>query len=82
MARILIVREDDPTTLPEAREFLKRVEGGLGEVFNAARLLANHPKQANALIDFVQSVRYRNNLTPTFTELAYTAASVTNRCHY
>jgi len=70
MARILTVREDDPTTVPEAREFLKKVEGGLGEVFNAARLLPNHPKQANALIDFVQSVRYRNNLTPTFTELA------------
>ena len=82
MARILTVREDNPTTFPEAREFLKRVEGGLGEVFHAARLLANHPKQANALMDFVQSVRYRSNLTPTFTELAYTTASVTNRCHY
>jgi hypothetical protein len=45
------------------------VEGGLGEVFNAVRLLANHPRQANALIDFVRSVRYNNSLTPTLTEL-------------
>ena len=30
MARIPLVREDDPAAPPEAREFLKRVEGGLG----------------------------------------------------
>ena len=65
MVRIPTVREDDPGTPPEAREFLKRVEGGLGEVFNAARLLANHPQQANALIEFVRSVRHHNSLTPT-----------------
>ena len=82
MARIPMMREDDPTTPLEAREFLKRVGGDLGEVFNAVRLLANHPQQANALIDFVRSVRYHNSLTPTLTELAYTAASVANRCHY
>jgi alkylhydroperoxidase family enzyme len=82
MARIPIVREDDPATPPEARAFLKRVEGGLGEVFNAVRLLANHPQQANALFDFVRSVRKHNSLTPVLTEIAYTAASTTNRCHY
>jgi hypothetical protein len=65
MARIPTLREDDPATPPEAQEFLKRVEGGLGEVFNAVRLLANHPQQTNALIDFVRSVRYHNRLTPT-----------------
>jgi alkylhydroperoxidase family enzyme len=82
MARIPIVREDDPSATPEAREFLKRVEGGLGEVFNSVRLMANHPKQGHALIDFVRSVRHHNSLTPTLTELAYTTASFTNRCHY
>ena len=82
MARIPMVREDDPTTPLEAREFLKRVEGGLGDVFNAVRLLAYQLQQANALIDFVRSVRYHNSLTPILTELAYPAASVTNRCHY
>ena len=76
MARIPMLREDDPDTPPEAREFLKRVESGLGEVFNAVRLLANHPRQANALISFVRSVRYGNSLTPALTELAYTTASV------
>jgi AhpD family alkylhydroperoxidase len=82
MARIPLVREDDPATPPEAREFLKRVEGGLGEVFNAVRLLANNPQQASALINFVRSVRHNNQLTPTLTELAYTTASVVNGCHY
>ncbi len=82
MARIPIVREDDPATSPEAREFLKRVKDGLGEVFNALRMFANHPQQANPFIQFVLSVRRHNHLTPTLTELAYTTASVVNGCHY
>ena len=51
MARIPFVREDDPATPPEARAFLKRVEGGPGEVFNAVRLLANNPQQTGALVN-------------------------------
>ena len=82
MARIPLVREDDPATPPEAREFLKRVEAGLGEVFNVVRLLANNPQHASALINFVRSVRHNNQLTPTLTELVDTTASVVNGCHY
>ena len=82
MARIPIVREDDPATGPEAQEFLKRAERSFGEVFNALRLLANHPQQANALIDFSRSLRRHNYITPALTDLAYTTASVVNSCHY
>jgi alkylhydroperoxidase family enzyme len=82
MARIPVLREDNPDAPPEAREFLNRLRGGLGEVFNSARLLANHPMRANTMIEFVRAVRYHNTLTPTLTELAYTTASVANRCHY
>ena len=87
MARIPIVREDDPATSAEAQEFLKRVarpraEGGLGEAFDSIRLFANHPLKANAFIDFVSSVRGHNSLTPVLTELAWTTASVVNACHY
>ena len=82
MTRIPQLRDDDPLTPPEARELLRTAETTMGEVFNAVRLLANHPQQAKALIDFVKAVRYRNTLTPALTELAYTTASVANRCHY
>jgi alkylhydroperoxidase family enzyme len=82
MARIPQLREDDPSTPPEAREFLHAAESSMGEVFNALRLLANHPQQAKALIEFAKAIRYRNTLTPALTELAYTTASVVNRCHY
>jgi len=82
MARIPQLREDDTLTSPEAREFLHMVKGTMGEVFNSVRLLANHPPQATALVNFVKAVRYRNTLTPALTELAYTTASVANRCHY
>jgi alkylhydroperoxidase family enzyme len=82
MARIPQLRDDDPSISPEARQFLQMVKTTMGEVFNSVRLLANHPQQAAALVDFVKAVRYRNTLTPQLTELAYTAASVANRCHY
>ena len=82
MARIPQLREDDTLTSPEAREFLHMVKSIMGEVFNSVRLLANHPQQATALVNFVKAVRYRNTLTPALTELAYTTASVANRCHY
>lgn len=82
MARIPHLREGDPLTSPEAREFLHMAESTMGEVFNCLRVLANHPQQAKALVDFVKAVRYRNTLTPALTELAYTTASVANRCHY
>ena len=82
MARIPQLLEDNPVTPPEAREFLHMVESTMGEVFNSLRLLANHPRQAQALVDFVRAIRYRNTLTPALTELAYTTASVANRCHY
>jgi hypothetical protein len=82
MARIPIVREDDPATSPEAREFLKRVEGGFGEVFNSLRLFANHPQLANAFLDFRQSIRHHGGLSPLFSELAWTTVSHLNACHY
>ncbi len=82
MGRIPILREDDPATPPDAREYLRRVKDGLGEIFNAVRMFANVPPHANAYLQFVLSVRRRNNLTPALTELAYTTASVVNSCHY
>ncbi len=82
MARVPIVREDDSATSGEAREFLKRVEGGFGEVFNSMRLFANHPRIANALVDFRQSIRHHGELTPVLAELAWTTASLVNACHY
>ena len=82
MARIPLVREDDPTAPREAREFLQRTVSLYGETFNSMRLLANHPQQANAFLDFALSVRRRNALTPVLTELAFMTASAINQCHY
>lgn len=82
MARIPIVREDDPATPPEAREFLRRVEGGLGEVFDSIRLFANNPRAANAFLSFRQALRAQGGLTPVLAELAWTTVSVVNACHY
>ena len=82
MARIPAVQVDDADVTPEAREFVKRAESLYGETFNTMRLLANHPRQANAFLDFALSVRGRNSLTPLLTELAFMTASAVNQCHY
>jgi hypothetical protein len=82
MARIPLVWEDDPATPEAARDVLTRVQRGSGEVFNGMRLAANHPRAANALLDFLRVVRTDNHLTRTQSELAWTTASVVNACHY
>jgi len=69
-------------TRPRRGRSCRRWKTGSGEVFNSVRLLANHPRQATALLDFVRSVRHHNSLTPTLTELVYTTATVINQCHY
>jgi hypothetical protein len=72
MPRIPQLREDDPLTPPEAREFLNTVKSTMGGGLQLRK----------ALVDFVKAVRYRNTRTSALTELAYMTASVTNRCHY
>ena len=82
MARIPTLQEDDPTTLPEAREFLFGTKNLMGETFNAIRLLANHPRQGRALLALIGSVRKQNSLTPAETEFTWTTSAVVNGCHY
>jgi hypothetical protein len=82
MARIPLVREDDPDTGPEAREFLQRVEGGMGELFNGMRLLANHPERGNAFIGFARMARDQSSLNRSLKEFAWMTASEVNQCHY
>ncbi len=53
MGRIPVVREDDPATPPDAREFLMRVQDGLGEIFNAVRspiILRTRPLRGISLV--------------------------------
>jgi len=51
------LREDDPATLPEARDFLLGVQKNVGEVFNSVRMLANHPRDGVALVRLIGSLR-------------------------
>jgi hypothetical protein len=82
MARIPTLREDDPATSPEAREFLLSTEDVTGKIFNAMRLLANHPRQGRTLMELARSVRQQNSLTPAQTEFAWMTSAVVNGCHY
>jgi hypothetical protein len=82
MARIPTLQENDPATSPEAKEFLLSTEILMGELFNAIRLLANHPRQGRALMALIGSVRTQNSLTPAETEFAWTTSAVINGCHY
>lgn len=82
MARIPTLQEDDPATSSEARDFMLITKNVMGELFNAIRLMANHPRQARPLMAFVGSVRKQNSLTPAETEFAWTTSAVVNGCYY
>jgi len=83
MARIPTLGEDDPATPPEARVFLlKTRENVTGEIFNSIRLLANHPRPAANLVEFIRCLRKEGSLTRTQTEFVWTTSAVVNGCHY
>ncbi len=83
MARIPTLRENDPKTPPEGRAFLLNTKDNVtGEIFNSIRLLANHPRQAANLIEFIRALRKEGGLTRTQTELIWTTSAVVNGCHY
>jgi hypothetical protein len=83
MARIPTLSEVDPTTPPEARDFLVNTRDNLtGEIFNSLRLLANHPTLAGRLVELIRALRQEGGLTRTQTELVWTTSATVNGCHY
>jgi len=88
MARIPLDHENDPTTDPAILEALAQVTAGGFPALNVIRALANKPSAMQGFLGFVASVYNFGNgmgtstLTPKETELAYTAATVANNCHY
>jgi hypothetical protein len=83
MARIPTLSEVDPTTPPEARDFLVNTRDNVtGEIFNSLRLLANHPTLAGKLVELIRALRQEGGLTRTQTELVWTTSATVNGCHY
>ncbi|MGH3088177.1 MAG: hypothetical protein ACRDSJ_12765 [Rubrobacteraceae bacterium] len=81
MARIPLVDENDSHADPEARAVLKEIEDKRGFVLNVYRGMANHPAIAKAVAGLYVTAR-GGKLSQKECELAYTAASVANSCHY
>ena len=88
MARIPLLQEEDPANPIAAREALRDVGEGRGIVLNVYRALANNPAALRAIHALSMATRTFPNgkgdgsLTPAQSELAYTAATVANRCFY
>ena len=83
MARIPTLSEVDPTTPPEAKDFLVNTRDNVtGEIFNSLRLLANHPTLAGKLVELIRALRQEGGLTRTQTELVWTTSATVNGCHY
>ena len=82
MARIPILREDDPA-LPEARAYLLEAKQSRGRLVNIYRAMANRPEAARAFSGLANTVyRGRTSLEPKHAELAYLTATVINNCYY
>lgn len=83
MARIPIWNEKDPSTPPEVCDALEHIEEVFGGNLNVFRAMANHPEVARRYVDLIDvSYGKGSTITPAQRELAYTAATVENSCHY
>ncbi len=88
MARIPLRHEDDPTTDPKILAALDRIGTSGFPAFNVFRALANKPEALDGFMAFVMSIYNtgtgagHSTISPKETELAYTAATVANNCHY
>ena len=82
MARIPILREDDPDIPGPARDFLRERVEASGRVTNIARVMANNPTLARAFFAFTSSFYREGTLTAKERELVYTTATAVNQCFY
>jgi alkylhydroperoxidase family enzyme len=88
MARIPLDHENDPATDPAILAALERITAAGFPALNVLRALANKPSALDGFLAFIGAVYNFGNglgastLTPKETELAYTTATVANRCHY
>lgn len=81
LGRIPLVDENDPNSSPQAREVLGIIKEKRGRVLNVYRGMANHPEIAGMVAGLYVRAR-SGHLSEQEAELAYTAASAANNCHY
>jgi alkylhydroperoxidase family enzyme len=83
MARIPLVKADDPDVDPKAAALLLAAENAQDvPVLNVHRALANHPDAMEAFMRLAEIVYFDNGLNPVQSELAYYTSAVTNSCFY
>lgn len=83
MARIPMLREDDPALSQDARAFLASSAKARGRMLNIYRAMANRPAAAVAFSEMIRTVyRSGSSLPPKHAELAYLTATVVNDCYY
>ena len=83
MARIPLIRGDDPDADPEAVALVGAIESRRGvATLNVQRALANHPELMRAMGAMADVAYLKNSLNPVQRELAYYTSAVTNDCFY
>jgi alkylhydroperoxidase family enzyme len=83
VARIPILREDDPATPNDAKAYLAAMEQSRGRLINIYRAMANRPDAGRAFSQLAYTVyRGETTLDSKHAELAYLTATVVNNCYY
>lgn len=83
MARIPMLREDDPALPEDARAFLDDARQSRGRMLNIFRAMANRPPAGRAFSEMVRTVyRSGSTLSAKQGELAYLTATAVNNCYY
>lgn len=82
MARVPLVRADDPGVDPLAAALLTAAAEQPSGVLNVHRALANHPQIMEKFFDLAGVAYFGNSIGPAKSELAYLTAAMQNDCHY
>ena len=83
MARVPLVRADDPGVDPHAAALLTAVESAQSVgTLNVHRALANHPQIMEKFFALADVAYFSNSIGPAKSELAYLTAAMQNDCHY
>lgn len=82
MARLPMIREDDPTADPEAVALLRELEGTFGSIINLQRVMVHHPGLTKAFFAMMRTLYLESHLSPKQTELPYLTSTMTLKCHY
>ena len=82
MARLPLIKEDDPDADPEAVALLRSLEATFGSIVNLQRVMVHNQGITKAFFGMMRTLYLENHLSPKQIELPYLTSTMTLKCFY